>query len=102
MQRTKRKPPRRFTNSRWLVLFLLALLLVPPLAEIRNHAEETVTVQTDLHPTEAHPVYLIAVPPQEKMAPRPLNVPIKSARKEEPKNSDPKDLKLPFEMAPDR
>lgn len=101
MQGTKRKPTRRFTNSRWIVLFL-ALLLALPLAEMRNHAEETVVVQTDLHPTEAHPVYLIAVPPQEKMAPRPLNVPIVPARQMEPKNSGPNDLQLPFAMEPDR
>src|SRR5690349_3832504 len=85
MQRTNRKPTQRFINSRWLVLFLV-LLLVLPLTTIRNHAEETVTVQTDLHPTEAHPIYLIAVPPQEKLAPRPLNVPIVPAREEKPKN----------------
>jgi tetratricopeptide (TPR) repeat protein len=80
----------------------LALLLALPFAEIRNHAEEIVEVHTDWHPTEAHPVYLIAVPPQEKMAPRPLNVPIVPARQTETKNSGPNELQLPFAMTPDR
>src|SRR5215212_827560 len=101
MQQTRRKFTQRFTNSRWIVL-LLALLLVVPFAEIGNHAEETVVVQTDRHPTEAHPVYLIAAPPQEKMAPRPLNVPIVPARETVTKNSSANDLQLPFTMTPDQ
>ena len=94
MQRVKRNFTRR---SRWTVL-LLAALVVVPFAEISNHAEETVAVRTDWHPTEAHPIYLIAAPPQEKMAPRPLNVPIVPARDKDPKNSDPNNLQLPFTM----
>jgi TonB family protein len=77
----------------------LAALLVVSFAEIRNHAEETVVVQTDRHTTEAHPIYLIAVPPQEKMAPRPLNVPIASARQPLAKNNSSTDPGLPFPMS---
>jgi TonB family protein len=98
MQQTKRKPTRRFTNPRWIVLFL-AVLLVLPLAEIRNHAEETVEVRTDRHPIEAHPIYLIAAPSQEKMAPRPLNVPIVAARQSATKDTGPGDVQLPFAMS---
>ena len=78
---------------------LLPVLLVLPFAEIRNHAEETVEVVTDRHPIEAHPVYLIAAPPQEKMAPRPLNVPVVSARQAATKNDSPPDLQLQFPMS---
>src|SRR5262249_34185489 len=73
--------------------------LVLSLAEIRNHAEETVEVRTDRHPTEAHPIYLIAAPSQEKMAPRPLNIPIVSARQTPAKNDSSNDLQLPFPMS---
>ena len=79
--------------------YLLPVLLVLSFAEIRNYAEETVVVITDHHPTEAHPIYLIAVPPQEKMAPRPLNVPVVSARKAPAKNDSTNDPQLPFPMS---
>jgi TonB family protein len=79
---------------------LLPVLLVLSFAEIRNHAEETVEVVTDHHPIEAHPSYLIAAPPQEKMAPRSLNVPVVSARHIPAKNDSANDLQLPFPMSP--
>ena len=98
MQHAKRKFERRFTNYRWLAL-LLPVILVLSFAETRNHAEETVAVVTDWHPIEAHPIYLIAAPPQEKMAPRPLNVPVVSARQTLPKTDSAKDAQLPFPMS---
>src|ERR1041385_9536450 len=98
MQHAKRKFRRRSTNYRWIA-YLLPVLLVLSFAEIKNHAEETVVVYTDRHPTEAHPIYLIAAPPQEKMAPRPLNVPVVSARQALAKNDSANELQLPFPMA---
>jgi tetratricopeptide (TPR) repeat protein len=98
MQHAKQKFIHRFINYRWMAC-LLPLLLVLPFAEIRNQAEETVEVQTDRHPTAAHPIYLIAAPPQEKMAPRPLNVPIVSARQAAAKSDSSSDLQLPFPMS---
>jgi tetratricopeptide (TPR) repeat protein len=97
MQRPKRKIIR--IHYRWMAC-LLPLLLVLSFAEIRNYAEEeTVVVQTNRFPTEAHPIYLIAAPPQEKMAPRPLNVPIVSARQPPAKTDTATDLQLPFPMS---
>jgi TonB family protein len=78
---------------------LVPVLLLLPFAEIRNQAEETVGVRTNRHPTTAHPIYLIAAPPQEKMAPRPLNVPIVSARQAAAKSDSSSDLQLPFPMS---
>src|SRR5215213_10794372 len=98
MQHAKRKFIRRFPNYRWIAL-LLPVLLVISFAEIRNHAEETVAVGTNRYPTEAHPIYLIAAPSQEKIAPRPLNVPIVSARQTSAKNDSSNDLFLPFPMS---
>ena len=83
---------------RW-VAYLLPVLLLLPFAEIRNHAEETVEVVTDRHPIEAHPIYLIAAPPQEKMGPRPLNVPVVSARIATAKNDSAAELQLQFAMS---
>ncbi len=97
MQHAKQKFKRSFSNSRWLA-YLMIVLLVLSFAETRNHAEETIAVITNHHPTEAHPIYLIAVPPQEKMAPRPLNVPVVSPRQAPAKNDTP-DLQLPFAMS---
>jgi TonB family protein len=74
-------------------------LLAVPFIELTNHAEETVTVVTDWHPIEGHPVYLIAAPPPGKMAPRPLNVPILSLREAPVDSYDEAELKLPFEMS---
>lgn len=91
-------PTRRLTKSNWIVLPLIAILVLS-LAEVRNHAEETVVVVTNRHPIEAHPIYLIAVPAQEKMAPRPLNIPIVSARQTAVKNDGASDLQLPFPMS---
>jgi tetratricopeptide (TPR) repeat protein len=48
---------------------------------------------------EAHPIYLIAAPPQEKMAPRSLNIPIVSARQTPAKTDSANDLQLPFPMS---
>src|ERR1051326_2307632 len=95
MQHAKRNFERRFTNYRWIAL-LLPVILVLSFAETRNHAEETVAVVTDWHPVEAHPIYLIAAPPQEKMAPRPLNVPIVTARQPPAKNDTSNESGLPF------
>jgi len=98
MQHATRKFRRRSTHYRWLA-YLLPVLLVLSFAELKNHAEETVAVRTDWHPTEAHPIYLIAAPPQEKMAPRPLNVPVVSARQTTAKTDSSNDLQLPFPMS---
>ncbi len=92
------KIKRRSVTCRWMA-YLLPVLLVLSFAEIRNHAEETVAVVTDRHPIEAHPIYLIAAPPQEKMAPRPLNVPVVSARQAAAKNDSPGNPQLPFQMS---
>src|SRR5690349_6725184 len=98
MQHAKRKRKHRSTHYRWIVL-LLPVILVLSFAEARNRAEETVAVVTDWHPVEAHPIYLIAAPPQEKMAPRPLNVPIVSARQPSAKDASSNDSRLPFPMS---
>jgi tetratricopeptide (TPR) repeat protein len=98
MQHPKRKFKRAFTNYRWIAQ-LLPVLLVVCFAELTNQAQETVAVITNWHPTEAHPIYLIAIPSQEKMAPRPLNIPILSPRQTRPKNDTPSDLQLPFPMS---
>jgi TonB family protein len=79
---------------------VLLVLLVLQFAEVRNHAEETVSVVTDWQPTSAHPIYLIAASPQEKMAPRPLNVPIVSARRVPAKNSNQNPIQATFSMLP--
>jgi TonB family protein len=92
------KIKHRSITYRWLVC-LLPVLLVLSFAEIRNEAEETVAVVTDRHPVEAHPIYLIAAPPQEKMSPRPLNVPVVSARQATAKTDSPVDPQLPFQMS---
>lgn len=98
MQHAKQQFIRRSTTYR-LIASLLPVFLVLSVSEINNHAEETVEVVTNRYPTEAHPIYLIAAPPQEKMAPRPLNVPIVSARQAAPKNDSSTDLFLPFPMS---
>jgi tetratricopeptide (TPR) repeat protein len=99
MLHAKRKFNRRFTNYRWIAQ-LLPVLLVFSFAEIRNQAdEETVVVVTDRHPIESNPIYLIAVPRQEKMAPRPLDIPIVSARQISAKFDSSHDLQLPFPMS---
>src|ERR1044072_1669077 len=83
---------------RWMAC-VLPVLFVLPFAEVRNRAEETVEVVTDRHPTEAHPLYLIAAPPPEKMAPRPLNVPVVSKRQTPANTDSPNDPQLPFQMS---
>jgi tetratricopeptide (TPR) repeat protein len=98
MQHVRRKLNHSSTNYRWITL-LLPVILVLSFAETRNRAEETVAVVTDWHPVEAHPIYLIAAPPQEKMAPRPLNVPIVSARQPPAKDASSNDPRLPFPMS---
>lgn len=98
MQHAKRKFKFRFTYYRWIARFLPVLLVVP-FTQITNQAEETFAVFTDRHPIEAHPIYLIAAPPQEKMAPRPLDIPVVSARQTPAKNINSNDLQLPFPMS---
>jgi TonB family protein len=88
----------RFNTSRWLALLLIAPLVLQ-FSGIKTHAEETVVVHTDWHPTEAHPIYVIAAPPQEKMPLRPLNIPIVPARQTPAKTSSPNELQLPFQMS---
>jgi TonB family protein len=90
---------RKFKHKFNWIAYLLPVLLVASFAEVRNEAEETVVVYTDRHPIEAHPIYLIAAPPQEKMAPRPLNVPVVSARQTTAKNESANDPQLPFPMS---
>jgi TonB family protein len=97
MQHAKRKLPRS-THYRGIAL-VLPVILVLSFAETRNFAEETISVQTDGLPKEANPIYLIAAPPQEKMAPRPLNVPIVPARKTPAKNDGSTDLRPSFPMS---
>jgi tetratricopeptide (TPR) repeat protein len=100
MHYLKRKFKPRFSNYRWIAQ-LLPVLLVLSFAEIPNQAdEEAVVVVTDRHPIESNPIYLIAVPPQEKMAPRPLNIPIVSARQTPAKTDSSNDSQLPFPMSP--
>src|ERR1044071_8370523 len=89
---------RRSITARWIAC-LLSAFLVLSFAEIRNHAEETVAVITNHYPTEAHPIYLIAAPPQEKMPPRPLNVPIASPRQTAAKTESASEPALPFPMS---
>jgi TonB family protein len=98
MQHAKQKFLSRFFNYRWIAR-LVPVLLVLPFVEISNQAEETVVVFTYRNPTTAHPIYLIAAPPQEKMAPRPLNLPVVSARQTNAKNDSATDLQLPFAMS---
>jgi tetratricopeptide (TPR) repeat protein len=77
---------------------LLAVLLGVPFCEVRNHAEETVSVRTDYQAEVGHPIYVIAAPSQTKIPPRPLNVPIVSARTTSSQPVTEADLKLPFTM----
>src|SRR5215813_858570 len=98
MQHAKRKFKRRFTAYRWIARLLPALLVLS-FTQIRNRAEETFAISTDRTPIEAHPIYLIAVPLQEKMAPRPLNIPIVSPRPTPANNVSSNDLQLPFAMS---
>ena len=88
----------RSSNYRRLAL-LLALLLVLPFCEVRNHAEETVSVNTKWHPTEGHPIYVIVAPSQAKMPPRPLDIPIVSARTTPSEPVSETELQLPFAMS---
>ena len=88
----------RSSNYRRLAL-LLSLLLILTFCEVRNHAEETVSVNTTWHPTEGHPIYVIAAPPQAKMPPRPLNIPIVSARTTPSASLSEAELQLPFAMS---
>ena len=85
------------TNYRRLAL-LLSVLLVLPFCEVRNHAEETVSVRTDYQPEVGHPIYVIAAPSQTKIPPRPLDIPIVSARTPPLETISEADLKLPFDM----
>ena len=88
----------RSTNYRRLAL-LLSLLLVLPFCEVRNHAEETVSVNTNRQTVEGHPIYVIAAPSQAKIPPRPLDIPIVSARKPPSEKISEADLQLPFTMS---
>jgi TonB family protein len=88
----------RSTNYRRLAL-LLSVLLVLPFCEVRNHAEETVSVKTDRHPVEGHPIYVIAAPSQAKIPPRPLEIPVVSTRTTPSESLTEADLQLPFAMS---
>ena len=89
----------RSTTYRRLAL-LLSLLLILPFAEVRNHAEETVSVITDWHRIEeGHPIYVIAAPSQAKIPPRPLDIPIISVRKPPSEIISEAELQLPFAMS---
>ncbi|HEU4872461.1 MAG TPA: tetratricopeptide repeat protein [Pyrinomonadaceae bacterium] len=91
----------RSTNYRRLAL-LLSVLLALPFCEVRNHAEETVSVRTDYQPEVASPIYVIAAPSQAKIPPRPLDIPIVSTRKPPSASPSEADLQLPFAMSGDR
>jgi tetratricopeptide (TPR) repeat protein len=80
---------------------LLSLLLVLPFCEVPNHAEETV-VRTTWYPEQGNPVYVIAVPSQAKMAPRPLDIPIGSTRTAPSGSLGEADFQLPFAMSGDK
>src|SRR5688572_7809896 len=91
----------RSTNYRRLAL-LLSVLLVLPFCEVPNHAEETVSVITNWHPEEGHPIYVIAAPSQAKIPPRLLDIPIVSTRTTHSESPSEADLQLPFAMSGDR
>jgi superkiller protein 3 len=94
--RAKRKPG--FSTYR-LIACVLPVCLLLSIAAIKNQAEETVVVITNRYPTEAHPIYLIVAPPQEKIAPRPLNVPVAPVRLTAVKNETQNDLSSLFPMS---
>jgi tetratricopeptide (TPR) repeat protein len=98
MRHAKPRLRRKLSNARWIVL-LPTLLLGVPFLEIKNHAEDTVAVVTNWRRVEAHPIYLVAAPSQDKLPPRPLNLPIVSARKTPTNESIPADQGLPLPMS---
>ena len=85
------------TNYRRLAL-LLSVLLALPFCEVRNQAEDTVAVRTDYQPEVGHPIYVIAAPTQTKIPPRPLDIPVVSARTPPSETISEAELKLPFDM----
>lgn len=92
----------RSTNYRRLAL-LLSVLVVLPFCEVRNHAEETVSVNTDWRTVEeGHPIYVIAAPSQAKIPPRPLDIPIVSTRTAHYESPSEAELQLPFAMSGER
>ncbi|HKR22175.1 MAG TPA: hypothetical protein VJS17_06235, partial [Pyrinomonadaceae bacterium] len=98
MPHATRQPQVSFICAR-VILILLALCLVVPFCEFSTHADEvTVVVDTARKPIEGHPIYVIAVPRQEKLPPRPLNIPIISSRPA-PDAMLPADPQLLFDMA---
>ncbi len=102
MRHRKRQSQISSIGYRALAL-LLALLLVLPFVEVPNHAaEDIVIVKTDREPAEAHPVYVIAVPRQEKLPPQPLDLPIISSRNIPAGRPTEADLQLPFPMSSDQ
>lgn len=88
----------RPTNYRRLAL-LLSVLLVLPFCEVRNHAEETVSVRTERETEVANPIYVIAAPSQAKIPPRPLDIPVVSVRTTPSVSLSEADLQLPFAMS---
>jgi tetratricopeptide (TPR) repeat protein len=98
MRHSTQKFIRSSAVCRWIACLLPAFLVLS-FAQINNHAEETVEVVTNRYPTEAHPIYLIVAPPQEKIAPRPLNVPVVSERQPPANNNSANDSQLPFPMS---
>ncbi len=70
-----------FSGYRVLALLFAFLLVLPFVELITQAADETVVVvDTDRTPKSGHPIYVIAVPRQQKLAPRPLDIPIISTR----------------------
>ncbi len=90
------KLANQFAYRFWAVL--LSLLLAAPICNAQKPAEETVPVITHWLVVEGNPAYVIAIPSQEKMAPRPLDVPVVSSRNPVDPVSE-AELQLPFAMS---
>lgn len=94
------KLANQFAYRFWAALLSL-LLLAAPICNAQNRAEETVPVINRWLVVEGNPAYVIAVPSQEKMALRTLDVPVISSREPAPLVSE-ADIRLPFAMSADQ